>query len=277
MQVGVLVAIGAGVVVLVSCFIVIGCLRHKSQKKKRRAISKAVLAKVSANFDDLDDLDGPVARAVSGLSDDLALTSTAAAAAATVTTVWLHSERSSPTPRDVALRNIALQEDAVRLAPSEMRALRCPPFSVLRTTREATERLGRAASPCHRPEATGSARHLCSPSSQALQDPYASIPADVLKVIQWLDVAEEAELLDRAAAWCDENEPASMRDISIDDEVIDEFVTSLGLTTIPDTKMRRVLHSHRVLRTIPDSDPYDATRSEAASTISRSTTTMLGV
>ena len=79
-------------------------------------------------------------------------------------------------------------------------------------------------------------------------DPYPSVPADVLKVIKGIEVAKEAEMLDRAEAWCGENEPASLRDISIDDEVIDEFVKSLGLATIPEKKLRRVLHRHQVLR-----------------------------
>ena len=79
-------------------------------------------------------------------------------------------------------------------------------------------------------------------------DPCASVPADVLKVLKGLEVTKEAELLAHAAAWCDENEPSSLRDISIDNDVIDDFVKSLGLATIPEKKMRRVLLRHQVLR-----------------------------
>ena len=77
---------------------------------------------------------------------------------------------------------------------------------------------------------------------------YTSVPADVLKVVKGLEVAQEAEMLDRAEAWCGENEPASLGDISINDEIIDEFVKSLGLAAIPEKRLRRVLHRHQVLR-----------------------------
>ena len=79
-------------------------------------------------------------------------------------------------------------------------------------------------------------------------DPYASVPADVLKVLQGLEVPEEAELLARAAGWCEENEPSNLRDISMDNDVIDDFLKSLMLAKVPEKKMRRVLHLHQVLR-----------------------------
>ena len=79
-------------------------------------------------------------------------------------------------------------------------------------------------------------------------DSFTNVPADILKVLKGLEVFKEAEMLANAAAWCDENEPSSLRDISIDNDVIDDFVKSLGLATIPEKKMRRVLLRHQVLR-----------------------------
>ena len=79
-------------------------------------------------------------------------------------------------------------------------------------------------------------------------DSFKSVPADILKVLKGLQVFKEAEMLANAAAWCDENEPSSMRDISFDDDVIEDFVKSLGLETIPEKNIRRVLRRYQTLR-----------------------------
>ena len=79
-------------------------------------------------------------------------------------------------------------------------------------------------------------------------DSFTNVPADILKVLKGLEVFKEAEMLANAAAWCDENEPSSLRDISVDDDVIEDFVKSLGLATIPEKKIRRVLRRHQTLR-----------------------------
>ena len=79
-------------------------------------------------------------------------------------------------------------------------------------------------------------------------DSFTNVPADILKVLKGLEVPEEAELLARAAGWCEENEPSNLRDISMDKDVIDDFLKSLLLAKVPEKKMRRVLHRHQVLR-----------------------------
>ena len=85
---------------------------------------------------------------------------------------------------------------------------------------------------------------LARAEEQALSrggDTHARIPTDVRLLLQGLQARNEQALLERAAGWCDEHEPGSLKDIAGDRAVSESFVGALGLAMIPEKKLRRAL------------------------------------
>ena len=111
-----LVVIIAIVVVVVLCFLGTGYIYMVHQKKK--LISKAAEVKVSTVHSTLVSVD-------SGY-DDPSMNSAATLAAAKAATA-VAAREAAPTPRDIALRSITLQENAARLAASQTAPTCCHP------------------------------------------------------------------------------------------------------------------------------------------------------
>ena len=105
--------------------------------------------------------------------------------------------------------------------------------------------------------------------SDAAPPPLASVPEDVLRMLQALEVKNEEETLLRAAAYCDAHAPPSLQNLAEDPATLEAFLSAVRLAKIPEKKARKAIAASRTAAPnyppAPDDDPREDSRGRTVS------------